>query len=237
MSFNTEGIVATTVAAARFANLIRPSSEFLQKLPKITVSWVDPFIFIPSLWIQADRKKARAEDFYEDLDVEVNEARRNLFLKMTGLPGPLPHDLECTDIAVASFVSLLTQDPAVYFELETEGDQVHVEVAAAFVRGTCRFVSGYDIGEGNLFWLEEGAYKTLEWPPYFLGEKISGIREALKYMDPEFATIRDVFHGFLPTRPIGELRPLEVVSHRIDLRAPRITGWPEVFPRLGPFEN
>jgi hypothetical protein len=143
-----------------------------------------------------------------------------------------PQDVGCTDLGIAAFTSLLTQDPAVYFEIETEGYQVEVEIAAAFEQGRCKFFSTYNAGEEALYWLEDGTYKRIDLKPFKLGEVRSGIHEALKYLDGEFTRIHNIFQGFLPSRPVGDLRPIDVISHRLDTRVPPNDHWGGVFPPL-----
>lgn len=232
MPFSVEGMICSLTAAARLTTVVRQAGAFLQKLPKVTVTWVDPFIYIPSLWIIASEKKLDEQEVYGDLDVESGRARVDEFLKLSGLPGVPPQDVGCTDLGVAAFTSLLTQDPAVYFEIETDGRQVEVEIAAAFEQGRCRFLSTYNAGERALHWLEEGRYKKIDLEPFRLGEVKSGIHESLTYLDGEFARLHNIFQGFLPTRPIGDLRAMDMISYRIETRVPPHPQWGGVFSAL-----
>lgn len=233
MPFNSEGTIASLTAAARFVNLVRVSGEFLERLPKVTVTRADPFIYIPSLWIQADRKGTGEADYYHGLDVEQSPERLKKFLGKAGLPGRPLHDLDCTDLGVTAFVSLLTQDPTLYFEFETEDDTVVVENAAAFQAGRCIFLAGYDIGESEWFWLEGDQYWTGAAPEHEVGEADSPIHSALKLVDADFKQLKNVFEGFIPRRPLDDLHRLAEVPSWIDAKPPaNLWEWADVFPIL-----
>jgi hypothetical protein len=82
MPFSVEGTICTLVAAARLSNVVRPVGPLLQKLPKLTVTWVDPFVYVPSLWIVASEKRLNEKEVYGDLNVEARNAIPEKFLEL-----------------------------------------------------------------------------------------------------------------------------------------------------------
>jgi hypothetical protein len=230
VGFNSEGLIVTMTAGARFVNLVRAAGEFIQRLPKVTVTRTDPFLYVPSLWIQADQKGSREADFYNGLNVEEHKDK---FFERAALPGDPPQGVSCTELGIAALASLLTQDPAVYFEIETDDQRVEVEVGAAFQNGRCIFLAGYDVTENQWFWLQENEYKTAEAPSHPVGEGDSPIHDALKFIDDDFRILRNPFSGFVPRAPFEPLRRLAAIPDWIDVRLPeRVWEWADLFPIL-----